>query len=116
MFNIFNLDRISRHIPPQPVYSEEMSEKIEKEEEKLRTFNSIDNARIFGHKSPFHGQLWYNQGRTNSTFLLKQPNSLEVDRGELRKTKSDEFMGFVAPKIIIGELQLLLTADEASTV
>ena len=43
-------------------------------------------------------------GRTNSTLLLKQPNSLEVDRATLRKTKSEENMGYVAPKIIIGKL------------
>ena len=42
--------------------------------------------------------------RTNSTLLLKQPNSLEVDRAALRKTKSEENMGSVAPKIIIGNL------------
>ena len=41
-------------------------------------------------------------GRTNSTLLLKQPNSLEVDRAALRKTRSEENMGSVAPKIIIG--------------
>ena len=41
--------------------------------------------------------------RTNSTLLLKQPNSLEVDRAALRKTKSEENMGCVAPKIIIGK-------------
>ena len=37
--------------------------------------------------------------------LLKQPNSLEVDRAELRKTKSAEAMsmaGFLAPTIVIG--------------
>ena len=42
--------------------------------------------------------------RTSSTLLLKQPNSLEVDRATLRKTKSEENMGYVAPKIIIGKL------------
>ena len=40
--------------------------------------------------------------RTNSTLLLKQPNSLEVDRAALRKTRSEENMGSVAPRIIIG--------------
>ena len=36
------LDKIRRNIPPQPVYSKEMSEKIEMEVEKLRSGNSID--------------------------------------------------------------------------
>ena len=48
-------------------------------------------------------QCFFSQGRANSSIFLKQPNSLEVDRGELRKTKSDECMGFVAPTIIIGK-------------
>ena len=51
---------------------------------------------------PYLRELW--QGRTNSTVLLKQPNSLEVDRAELRKTKSAEHMGLLAPTIIIGQL------------
>ena len=41
--------------------------------------------------------------RTNSTFLLKQPNSFEVDRSQLRKTKSAENM-FRAPTIVIDQV------------
>jgi len=94
-------DKISRHIPSQPVYSKEMSEKIEMEEEKLRSANSIDNSFFSANTTALLGEAWYNQGRTNSTVLFKQPNSLEVDRAQLRKTRSAEYMGLVAPTIII---------------
>ena len=129
-------DKISRHIPFHP-YSEEMEEKIEMEEEKLRSAASMDNSytkMLFSSNVPLIGKAWYLQvrartlpvtqwsyvykliiylhpylrelwqGRTNSTVLLKQPNSLEVDRAELRKTKSAEHMGLLAPTIIIGQL------------
>ena len=104
------------------------------EEEKLRSAASMDNSytkMLFSSNVPLIGKAWYLQvrartlpnmcqkiiyiylhpylrelwqGRTNSTVLLKQPNSLEVDRAALRKTKSEENMGCVAPKIIIGKL------------
>lgn len=48
--------------------------------------------------------LGLHRGRTNSTFLLKQPNSLEVDCAALRKTRSEENMGQLAPRIVIGEV------------
>ena len=111
-----------------------MEEKIEMEEEKLRSAASMDNSytkMLFSSNVPLIGKAWYLQvrartlpnmcqkiiyiylhpylrelwqGRTNSTVLLKQPNSLEVDRAELRKTKSAEHMGLLAPTIIIGQL------------
>ena len=43
--NLF-LDKISRHIPSHPVYSQEMSKKIELEEDKLRSMNSIDKTYL----------------------------------------------------------------------
>ena len=47
--------------------------------------------------------LAFSRGRTNSSFLLKQPNSLEVDTSSLRKTRSEENMGKRAPRIVIGK-------------
>ena len=44
--------------------------------------------------------------RTSSTLLLKQPNSLEVDGAALRKTRSEENIGSLAPRIIIGKLTI----------
>ena len=35
-------DKLSRLLPYQPVYSKEMTEKIELEEEKIRSVNSFD--------------------------------------------------------------------------
>ena len=104
-------EKISRHIPTLSVYSKEMSEKIELEAEKLRSANSVDYSKVDKLTNVVYmtdcveifwsGPLSRDK-RTNSTLLLKQPNSLEVDRAALRKTRSEENMGSVAPKIIIG--------------
>ena len=40
--------------------------------------------------------------KTNSTLLLKQPNSLDVDTEDLRKTKSAE--NIFCPRIIIDQV------------
>lgn len=108
-------DKLSRLLPYQPVYSKEMAEKIEMEEEKIRSGNSFDicpSDYNIGTKNPMFGCIsphsWYpveslDRAKTNSTFLLKQPNSIEVDRSELRKTKSAENM-FGAPTIVIDKI------------
>ena len=100
-------EKISRHIPSLPIYSKEMSEKIEKEAEKLRSAQSVDYS-----KWSAGGPLALLRGRTNSTFLLKQPNSLEVDTSSLRKTRSEENMRQVAPRIIIGKKLISQTCHE----
>ena len=82
-----------------------MSEKIEMEVVKLRSANSLDYNKIFWSSQIPLGK----DKRTSSTLLLKQPNSLEVDRAALRKTRSEENMGYVAPKIIIGNLPTTTT-------
>ena len=51
------------------------------------------------------------KARTNSTLLLKQFNSLEVDRTELRKTKSAENM-FTAPTIVIDQTSLQIPEQQ----
>ena len=82
-----------------------MSEKIEMEEDKLRSMNSIDNTYLKllnGNAAAMINGSWYNQGRTNSTVLFKQPNSIEIDRAQLRKTRSAEFMEILTPTIVIG--------------
>jgi len=108
-------DKLSRLLPYQPVYSKEMAEKIEMEEEKLRSGNSFDicpSEYNVGGKHPLLGCIsqssWYpleslDRAKTNSTFLLKQPNSIEVDRSELRKTQSAENV-FTAPTIVIDKI------------
>ena len=105
-------EKISRHIPTLSVYSKEMSEKIELEAEKLRSANSVDYSKVDKLTNvvymTYYVEIFWSgplsrDKRTNSTLLLKQPNSLEVDRAALRKTRSEENMGSVAPKIIIGK-------------
>ena len=44
-------------------------------------------------------------GKTSSTLLLKQPNSLDVDVDQLRKTKSAE--NIACPQIIIDQVSLI---------
>lgn len=89
-----------------------MSEKIEKEAEKLRSAQSIDYSKSSVLKCSTAGPLALLRGRTNSTFLLKQPNSLEVDTSSLRKTRSEENMRQVAPRIIIGKKLISQTYHE----
>ena len=60
-------DKISRHIPSQPVYSAEMAEVIEREEGRLRSAHSIDLAYKQFLSNNIQGHLmeeaWYNQVR-----------------------------------------------------
>ena len=61
-------DKISRHIPFHP-YSEEMEEKIEMEEEKLRSAASMDNSytkMLFSSNVPLIGKAWYLQVRART--------------------------------------------------
>ena len=44
-------------------------------------------------------------GKTSSTLLLKQPNSLDVDVDQLRKTKSAENIS--CPQIVIDQVSLI---------
>jgi hypothetical protein len=130
-------DKLSRLLPYQPVYSKEMTEKIEMEEEILRSVNSFDICPVVEYnitaqvrwtctaplptsytciQHPMFGCInpssyfpleSLDKARTNSTFLLKQPNSIEVDSSQLRKTKSAENM-FAAPTIVIDKVLTLL--------
>ena len=67
------LDKISRHIPSQPVYSAEMAEVIEREEGRLRSAHSIDLAYKQFLSNNIQGNLmeeaWYNQVRLMTFYL-----------------------------------------------
>jgi len=94
-------------LPYQPVYSKEMADKIEKiENEKIekiarsnRTSFSFQPVDCFcSYKDGIYPRL----DKTSSTLLIKQPNSLDVDTQDLRKTKSAENIQ-CCPKIIIDQ-------------
>jgi len=94
--------KIRSLLPYQPVYSKEMAVKIEQieTEKKIRSnrtsfsFYPVDCDCSVKHEMN-------SLGKTSSTLLLKQPNSLDVDGDQLRKTKSAE--NICCPQIIIDQ-------------
>ena len=121
--DLYYSGKIRSLLPYQPVYSKEMAVKIEQieTEKKIRSnrtsfsFYPVDcdcSVKVGNLFILYFTWMWKtfqhemnSLGKTSSTLLLKQPNSLDVDGDQLRKTKSAE--NICCPQIIIDQVSFI---------